>query len=298
MRILRHKVAWNYKDYNDRIVIAVANLRVYEDDITSNLDDSPNRSISRFKKFNHLLNSMCQADCDLAVFPEVCLPHQWLQWLTWVSAKRQIGIVVGIEHMMRNNEALNYSLTVLPFRSKGKYPTCYPCLRLKRYYAPKEIEAITGRFLHVPKQAKQQYDLFKWRGVNFAVFNCYELTHIQERGAFRGKVDFLACPEYNPDINYFSNIVESTSRDLHCYVIQSNDSAFGDSRVVAPSKTEQMNLVQVRGGENETFLKVTLDIAQLRKHQRMNLNWQLRKGRMFKPTPAGWDPADVIERSK
>jgi hypothetical protein len=295
---VEHRVAWDEGKFTEKVRVAVANLRVRETEILSNLDGRPIRSIERFKRLNHLLNDICRHGCDLAVLPEVSVPNDWLQWIVWVAAKRRLGIVCGLEHVIHDNTALNYVLTVLPFASKGRYQSCYVWPRLKRYYAPMEIDEVKGRFLRVPSGDKQPYDLFKWRGLSFTVFNCFELTNLQERGWFTGHIDLLVCSEYNPDVNYFSNIVESASRDLHCYIVQSNDSEHGDSRIVAPCKTEQMNLVQVRGGENETFLVATLDIASLRDHQTKSTTWQLRKDRKFKPTPAGWNPQFVRRRSK
>lgn len=183
-----------------------------------------------------------------------------------------------------------------PYRNRGKYKSCYVSKRLKRYYAPGEVAEIEGRFLSVPPEASQAYDLFRWRGATFTVFNCFELTNISERSWFRGKVDFLVCSEANTDTNYFSNIVEASARDLHCYVVQTNDATYGDSRVVAPSKTEQMNLIRVKGGENETFLWTTLELNKLRQHQNKAHSLQTRKNAPFKATPAGWNRNHLADR--
>ncbi len=108
-------------------------------------------------------------------------------------------------------------------------------------------------------------------------------------------MDFIVCSEFNKDVNYFSNIVESAARDLHCYVIQVNDSQFGDSRVVSPSKTERMNPLRIKGGENTTFLTMRLDLKSLREHQRKGYGLQ-KDSKDFKPTPPGLKVEDVKER--
>ena len=101
---------------------------------------------------------------------------------------------------------------------------------------------------------------------------------------FKGKVDCIVATESNRDVNYFSNVVEAAARDLHCYVIQVNDSRFGDSRIVSPSKTEKMNPLRIKGGENLTFLTMSLDLKALRDHQRKGYGLQ-KDSEDFKPTP-------------
>ena len=99
----------------------------------------------------------------------------------------------------------------------------------------------------------------------------------------------------NKDTNYFSNIIESISRDVHCYAIQVNDSRYGDTRIVSPSKSEVMNIIRVKGGDNTTYLKTTLDLEKLREHQALAYNLQ-KDSEIFKPTPPGWRYDEVTKR--
>lgn len=131
------------------------------------------------------------------------------------------------------------------------------------------------------------YHLFRWRGASFAIYNCFELASIEDRALFKGKVDFIVASEFNRDINYFSSIVESAARDLHCYVVQVNDSRFGDSRVVSPSRSESMNPLRIKGGDNLTFLTTSLNFKALRAHQRKGYGLQ-KDSKEFKPTPPGF----------
>ena len=130
------------------------------------------------------------------------------------------------------------------------------------------------------------YERFSWRGVVFPVYNCYELTDINDRGLFRSEVDMLIAVEYNPDTNYFSNIIEAATRDIHCYAVQANSSDYGDSRVISPNSTEKMNIIKVKGGENAVLLKTTIDIEALRDFQSRKYSPNHSE---FKPTPAGFD---------
>lgn len=108
-------------------------------------------------------------------------------------------------------------------------------------------------------------------------------------------VDFVVCSEFNRDVNYFSNIVESAARDLHCYVIQVNCAQFEDSRVVSPSKTEKLNPLRIKGGDIQTFLSMLLPLQKLRSHQLKGYGLQKDSGE-FKPTPPGFQPAEVKKR--
>jgi hypothetical protein len=150
--------------------------------------------------------------------------------------------------------------------------------------------------LLVPKVAsRSQYQLFQWRGASFAIYNCFELASLEDRAIFKAKVDFIVCSEFNPDVNYFSNIVEAAARDLHCYVVQVNSAQFGDSRVVSPSKTEKLNPLRIKGGDNQTFLTMELPLQKLRAHQRRGYGLQ-KESEDYKPTPPDFDTAEVRSR--
>ena len=79
--------------------------------------------------------------------------------------------------------------------------------------------------------------------------------------------------------------MESTVRDLHCYVIQSNSSHLGGTSVVQPADTVHLNIVNVKGGENSCILTSSLDIQALRLFQ-FNNGFDNKR---FKPLPAGFD---------
>jgi hypothetical protein len=83
----------------------------------------------------------------------------------------------------------------------------------------------------------------------------------------KGKVDALFVPQLNRDTHYFSSIVSATARDLHCFIIQTNTSKYGDSRITAPYKTEMKNIVQVKGGINDVILVGQINLDALHKRQ-------------------------------
>lgn len=289
-------------DLHKNIQIAIANIQVLSEQVEASYLGNPIITQRRFKVLTKLLNDISRYrtqagdKINLLIFPEVSIPYAWEATITSWARKHNIGVICGLEHRVnRRRVAFNEVLAALPYRTRNGRTACTPTRRLKRCYSPDERSVLEGERLRVPPSNRDPYQLFRWRGASFAIYNCYELTSIEERSLFKGKVDFIVATEFNRDVNYFSNIVESAARDLHCYIIQVNDSQFGDSRVVSPSKTEKMNPLRIKGGDNLTFLTMSLDLQSLRVHQRKRYELQ-KDSDDFKPTPPGFKIEDVSNR--
>jgi len=300
-RFVRIDVGLDTPDLHESIQVALVNVPVLEEHIEASYLGHPIISRDRLKPFSQLLNEIScyrttdNRKVDLVIFPEVSVPYAWESMLVRWARKHKIGVVCGLEHSIDGKGyAYNEVLAALPYKV-GSHVACIPSKRLKRHYSPEEIFVLENESLNIPNLTRDQYQLFHWRGCSFAIYNCYELTSIEDRCLFKGKVDFIVGTEFNRDVNYFSNIVESAARDLHCYVIQVNDSRNGDSRVVSPSKTEKMNPLRIKGGENLTFLSMALNLKGLREHQRKLYGLQ-KDSEEFKPTPPGLDRNDVHKR--
>ena len=296
------KVGLTIPDLHDYIQIALANIPIDQMQVEASYLRTPVLTRKRFKPFANLLNDISRyrgqndKKIDLLIFPEVSIPYDWQSIIVAWARKHDIGVICGLEHRVnRKNEALNEVLAALPYKAQNHHKACVPIRRLKQRYSPEESFVLENEKLVVPSKNRKSYQLIRWRGASFAVYNCYELASIEDRSLFKGKVDFIIATEFNKDVNYFSNIVESAARDLHCYVIQVNDSQFGDSRVVSPSKSEKMNPLRIKGGENLTFLTMRLDLKGLRNHQRKGYGLQ-KDSEDFKPTPPGFKDADVKAR--
>lgn len=296
------KIGLETPDLHKKIQVALANIPVWDQNIEDSYLGKPDLSKNRFKPFASLLNDVSKwrnrlgAKIDLLVFPEVSIPHAWESMLIAWARKHGIGVVCGLEHQVSDEIAYNVVLAALPYRTGAHHWGCMPVRRIKRLYSPEEAFILTNERMKIPK-TKDKYHLFQWRGASFAIYNCYELASIEDRGLFKGKVDFIVGTEFNRDVQYFSNIVESAARDLHCYVIQVNGSQYGDSRVVSPSRSEKMNPLRIKGGDNLTFLTMSLDLQSLRDHQRKDYGLQKDSGD-FKPTPPEFNVTDVRYRIK
>ena len=285
-------------DLHGRIQIALANIPVLDHQIEASYLGKPDLSTSRLVPLSMLLNEISQyrnskdQKIDLLVFPEVSVPHAWESMIVAWARKHRIGVVCGLEHRVNSSGvAHNEVLAALPYKAGNNHWSCIAIRRLKRWYSPEEQFILEDEGLKLPGPL-DSYQLFRWRGASFAIYNCYELASIEDRTLFKGKVDFIVCTEFNRDTHYFSNIVESAARDLHCYVVQVNDSKYGDSRVVRPSKLEKMNPLRIKGGENHTFLTMQLNLNALRIHQRKGYGQQ-KASDEFKPTPPGFSKKDL-----
>lgn len=114
---------------------------------------------------------------------------------------------------------------------------------------------------------------------------CSELTNIEYRAAIRGQVDAVFVPEWNPDIDTFNALVESAALDVHAYIIQCNDRAYGDSRIRSPHKNSWgRDILRVRGGRDDYCIAAEIDVHALRQFQSSHRSAE----GPFKPVPDGF----------
>lgn len=250
----------------------------------------------RRKLFNSILNQAENEDVDLLVLPEVSVPVSWFKWIADHALRQQRGMVFGLEHWVVGNRAFNFIVTLMPFTFDG-FKSLTVSIRLKNHYSPGEIDLLDGYGYTIPEVKHPSYDLFNWRGCHFTAFNCFELSNIEHRARFRSKIDLLVASEFNRDISYFSNLVESSARDIHCYVAQANDSKYGDSRVTQPTSANEKDLIKVKGGKNPVILVDTIDLNKLREFQLKEYSGQKALG-TFKPTPPDFEKQEALKRMK
>jgi len=167
--------------------------------------------------------------------------------------------------------------------------------QLKNHYSPEEKRLIGGYNFSIPENVHKR-PLYCWRDCYFPVYNCYELANINDRSEFISWADMVVAVEFNRDTNYFGSIIESLARDLHCYCVQVNTSEYGDSRITQPKRTEEQNLLTVKGGINQALLIEEIDIQSLREFQIKD--YTLQKNAIFKPTPPGFNADIVIKKIK
>lgn len=269
------------------IKVAVGNARLYESDFKKVLTGKPNRSHKRYQQVAKLLKEALEAKVDLLVLPESFLPWEWIPDIARLCANNQMALVTGVEHILSSGDnpehpkVYNLTAVVLPY-SKDEHKFAHVVYHHKVHYSPEEIRTIKG-YRQEPFAGKA-YQLFQWKDVWFSVYCCFELASITERALFQSYADLTIAVEWNRDITYFSSVIESLCRDLHCYCIQVNSSNYGDSRVISPTKTELRDIIKTKGGINHTILTDAIDVDALRDYQRKEYELQ-RDDFRFKPTP-------------
>lgn len=285
------------KDMN-KLKIAIAHIDVLDINYKSSIMKTPRLDGNRLQKLYNILNQSVKQGADMILFPELSIPYSWLSVMANFARKHQLAIICGLEHIVyENNIACNYLATILPGKYND-YTYSVVKLRLKNHYAPSEIEMLRGYNINIPimkhkynninkinpAEFIKEYDLFRWNGIDFSCYNCFELSSLNDRGLFMSYVDLLIGSVHNKDVNHYSNIIESLSRDVHCYFAQVNNSKLGDNRIVAPKQTVQKNILQITGGQNDTLLIGEIDILKLREFQLKDYNLQLND-KHYKPTP-------------
>ena len=285
---------------NSKVKIGIVSMTILDSQVEEDIKYGMPIAFSHIEDVKAVLNEAIRNDVNFIVFPEVSLPIQWINFLADFSRRNNICIIGGVRHFIKGvkSKGVNNMLaTILPIEKKG-YTSAIINLRLKNHYSPKEEELIKGYGLEVPKSKSIHYDLFHWKGIDFSCYNCFELTSIEERALFKSKVDIIFASVFNRDTGYFSDIVETTARDVHCYMVHVNTAQYGDSRICQPTAAENKDIVKVKGGENAALLVGTIDIQELRLFQAKEHNLQLleRTKYKYKPTPAGFDREEVKEK--
>ncbi len=312
IEVIEHCVPKKYSMHSEKptgkIKVGVANIKIADDDVNRSYhqNEKPNLTFKRQKELFSIINQAKKRSCDLLVLPELSIPYRWLPFLVKYARNHQMALIFGMEYWIVKKEesvANNFIVSALPVKNKEKYKTCCLSIRCKNHFAPREIENLKEQKLVIPENKCSRYDLFKWRGCQFSIYNCYEVSDIKHRAIFRSELDLLIACVLNKDTNYFSSIVESVVKDLHCYVIQVNCSEFGDSRIVQPTRKDRMDILRVSGGDDNTILTAELNIGKLRKFQSLDYPAQLVSHPLastdddrFKPTPPGFNRNKVKKR--
>lgn len=256
----------NINDFNNfkSIKTALASIYIDEQEHVIPVLDDPSFDLSPDKKgeLYKMLNEAREKSAKLIVFPEFFMPIQWLQEILVFARKNKIAVLSGLRYLVNGDRAYNYIAVLQPFSSEG-FKYSLPLFREKNFYAPAEKIELAKKQLYCKDPSQKSTHLISWNNLNYSNLMCYELTNIEYRYKLRGLIDLLIVPELNRDTNYFSNMVESTTRDLHAFVIQVNTSKYGDSRITGPYNSLYKDIIKLKGGEDNIILTGTIDTEEL-----------------------------------
>ena len=227
-------------------------------------------------------------------FPEVSIPLEWIEDIAKFARITGTAVICGVKHFIKGDKIYNCVATIVPVgNNAGYYHNALVVLREKNDYSPEEISLIEYNNYKHEEKDKSYNCIFNWDNIKFSVFDCYELTDIYARAIMKSQLDILFAPEYNKDINYFSNIVESASRDIYCFVVQINTSNYGDTKIIAPYKTELKCIANIKGGERDSIHIGKINVEEFREYQKFEgsdkykqwTEWQRKRDKDEKKTP-------------
>jgi hypothetical protein len=291
--------------------VAMVNKYVDSANFLANLKSQRNVPFAETEVFYRILDEMSEIpNLDIFVMPELALPTPLVTKYVQSCARTQTGLITGIEHLRYKEAGFNFVLTCLPITVDGSRDAV-PVFRLKNHYSPEEEKCIRSEKLVVAQPSPYRYSLFSWRGLYFSTYYCFELANIFHRVLFYSKADLLCAPVWNRDTHYYSNIVESVSRDLHCYVVQVNTSQYGDTRVTRPTEQVRKDKAKIKGGTVDdypfTLMVSDLDVATLRNFQRLNYEQQktsnfetdlMKQPKTYKHTPPDFPKENARKRER
>lgn len=279
-------------------MVAITSFAVTDEEWSAAAVGTPVLTLERYRRLNDLLNSIlaCPRRPDYVLFPECALPQRWAMPIATRLTRHRISLIAGLEYRSDNsNERFlrNEALVALATNFPG-YQTNLCMLQPKERAAWHEDELLRqrGRQLVDQQNTVGIHPVYVHQEFCFGVLICSELTDIQNRSSFQGKVDAIFVPEWNQDIESFSALVEASALDVHCFIVQANNRRFGDSRIRAPFKASYArDVVRLKGGENDYFVVGRIDFMELRRFQSHAIPPSGESAR-FKPFPLGF-PANL-----
>lgn len=203
---------------------------------------------------------------DFLVFPEFYMPLQWVSDVLAFVRKSGITVISGLQYVTYNEQAYNNVALFVPVKT-GRYSNAVLMVREKNDYAPMECELLAIEKYKCNDQIEPVYQVINCNGIRYGIFLCYEFTDIVARSLYKDKVDIIFTPEHNRDTSYFANIIETTARDLHVFIVQANTSIYGDSRITGPYGRNDRNVIQIKGGDRDDIIVGTIELGKVRKYQ-------------------------------
>lgn len=279
----------------EKPTVAITSLEVQDVECERAALGSPVLTLERYKKLNDLLDAVVAARPrrpNYILLPELSIPRRWLMRIVGKLVGRGVSIIGGVEYLPApNNPHLVYNQAVVALRSNYPgYPRALVLLQTKAQAAWKEAELLHDLGLSLAPATSGAFDrpVYAHQDFFLGVLVCSDLTDIENRSRFRGKVDCLLIPEWNRDIVSFASLVESAALDVHAFVAQANNRRYGDSRLRGPMKdTFRRDLVRLKGGKNDYFVIEEVRYHDLRAFQ-SHPTPPDDDAQIFKPFPIGF----------
>lgn len=281
-------ISYKKEDINPKI--AIANLKLKDEYFTASVSEKPVLTKERYQEVSHIINQAIKKDIDYLVLPELALPRRWAYLFAKKLLNKKISLITGVEYLHDKEETQKLVRnSIMKFLITDDSGFIY-----QRFFRQDKIEPANEEreslrkksniILKADEKYKDKY-IYNHGGFRFASLICSEFTDIEQRAKLRGKIDALMIVEWNKDTQYFNALVESASYDLHCYIVQVNNRAYGDSRIRGPYKKEyDRDIVKVKGGLYDHILVGRLEIDKLKAFQANYIS----PDKDFKPMPTAF----------
>lgn len=273
-----------------RITVAVPSYLTTDKQWSLAVKGSPDLSLSRYEGLTSLINSIIERapGVDYIALPECSVPFHWAFSIAKSLSRGGVSFICGLEPtrkrgVYRNDALVSLATTYGGYRSSLIFRQ--PKLELARHEA-QAVKKAGLKFQKPPHPFGRP--IYLHGDFIFSTLLCSDLTNIDNRRVLQGEIDALFVLEWNPDIETFSYLVESTSHDLHVPVIQVNNRKYGDSRIRAPYKKDyDRDVVRLKGGDHDFYVVASFDVKELRKYQ----SKPKIGSKVYKPLPIGYSMA-------
>lgn len=260
-------IKFNYlsnDEHEKQIKVAISSIKMPYDSVCES-DETGHfaKDSYNLKDIKKIIKTAKDNNAEYLLLPEFCVPFWEIKNILDYCVKSKISLITGLTHLNFKDLAVNMVL-IYDYRMK------LVLMKEKNYYPYKENMLLAGRGLK-SLDVEPYYFIIDNGFIKYSTMTCFEATNIRDRAFLNGKIEVLFIPVYNEDTTYFSNIISSLSRDISGFIIQANNSEYGDSRITGPMNTYSKEVVQLKGGENHYVVVGTLDFeAMHKKHSEMN----------------------------
>ena len=283
--------------------VALTSLEITDHQWTAAASGAPDLSLERYRNLHTLLNRTAKSNPkpDYVILPELAIPRRWVHSMVKKLLDRGISLIAGVEYREDpQNSSLVHNEALIALRSNYPgYLTNFVVFQPKQAPAWKELadlDAKHGKQFAAPSNGSPDRPVYVHDGFCFGVLICSELSDIENRLRFQGKVDALFVPEWNPDVDTFSALVESAAHDVHAFIAQANNRRYGDTRLRGPMKERfERDLIRVKGGKNDYFVVTEINYFSLRRFQ-SHSEPPTKGTQLFKPFPIGFPKRLSLER--
>ncbi|WP_349733612.1 RNA-directed DNA polymerase [Pseudomonas jessenii] len=289
-----------------KIVVALTNIKTEDEDFAATASDKPNLKLDRYKRISDLVNQAIKLNPrpDYLLFPELSIPHRWVDSISSRLTSAGISLVAGTEYRHLSGEEVVSDACLVLTDDRLGFSASVKIWQPKLEPAVGEDKGLTlihGKQWYYPGvhgiNKKPKKPIYNHNGFYFGVMVCSELQNSKARIKLQGEVDALMVLSWNQDLDTFSALVESAALDVHAYTILVNNRKYGDSRVRSPAKEGFLrDLARVRGGDNDFVVAVTLDVDGLRAFQSRAKRWP-EKNDPYKPVPEGFKISSARKRT-